>query len=219
MGCPRPGSGCSSSVSIVNLRGRSGSPIQPTSQFFRPDMRARARLPGSSFHRRDWSSTMNMVTTGLTIPGQMQVCPGQRLQWMHWQTCLPSVRWSFRRGAKDPAEPVGYTSTSPSTKWSCLMRRWPGFATTDQTSGHVIRYLPRDYKIFRAMEEGWQYPAVWGFVEDKRQLLLEGLLRQKPSAARKAMEEEIIKAWTLPYDPKKFPNKWWKLVHDKPVRT
>jgi len=99
------------------------------------------------------------------------------------------------------------------------MRGWPGFATTDQTSGHVIRYLPRDYKIFQAMKEGWQYPEVWSFVEDKRQRLLEELLRQKPSAARKAMEEEIVKAWTLPYDPKKFPNKWWKLVHDKPVRT
>ena len=125
----------------------------------------------------------------------------------------------IRKGAKSPLEPVSYVCSKPSTKWSALMRGWPSFATADQTSGHVIRYLPRDYKIFREMEEGWQYPEVWSFVEDKRQRLLEGLLRQRPSAGRNSREEEIVKAWTLPYDPKKFPNKWWKLVHDRPVRT
>jgi DNA (cytosine-5)-methyltransferase 1 len=125
----------------------------------------------------------------------------------------------LRRGAKSPAEPVPYVNSRPSTDWSRLMRRWPKFGTTNQTSGHVIRYLPRDYKIFQVMEEGWQYPEVWQFVEGKRERLLEGLLRQRPSAARRSMEDEIVKAWTLPYDPKKFPNKWWKLVHDKPVRT
>lgn len=123
------------------------------------------------------------------------------------------------KGAKSPLQPVGYTRARPSTNWSRLMRGWPGFATADQTTGHVIRYLPRDYKIFQSMEEGWQYPEIWGFVEGERGRLLEGLRRQKASPARKALEEEIVKAWTLPYDPKKFPNKWWKIVHDKPVRT
>lgn len=125
----------------------------------------------------------------------------------------------IRKGVKSPAEPTAYSNAKPTTEWSRLMRKWPEFGTTDQTSGHVIRYLPRDYKIFRAMEEGWQYPEVWRYVEDKRQRLLEALWRQKPSAARKAREDEIMKEWTLPYDPKKFPNKWWKLVHNKPVRT
>jgi DNA (cytosine-5)-methyltransferase 1 len=62
------------------------------------------------------------------------------------------------RGRKDPAEPVHYTSNAPTTAWSRLMRQWPNFGTSDQTTGHVIRYLPRDYKIFKLMEEGWQYP-------------------------------------------------------------
>src|SRR5260370_21358007 len=52
------------------------------------------------------------------------------------------------------------------------MREWPQCGTTDHSTGHVIRYLPRDYKIFRLMEEGWQYPEVWRFVEAKRQQMM-----------------------------------------------
>ena len=71
------------------------------------------------------------------------------------------------------------------------MRKWPQFGTTDHTTGHVIRYLPRDYKFFRLMEEGWQYPEVWRFVEAKRQQLMNKRWRsgesknadQRPDAA------------------------------------
>jgi len=124
------------------------------------------------------------------------------------------------RGRKDPSEPVSYTSRIPSTAWSRLMRRWPGFETKATTTGHVIRYLPRDFKIFSMMEEGWQYPEVWRFVEAKRQQLMNerwrtGTSRADGSDELKAFERE----WTLPYDPAKFPNKWWKLYRNKPVRT
>ncbi len=122
------------------------------------------------------------------------------------------------RGRKDPSEPVRYTSDTPTSDWSRLMRRWPGFGTQDRSTGHVIRYLPRDYKIFRLMEQGWQYPEVWRFVEEKRRQLLE----RDWADGRKRNPEEMqafIKAWTLPYDPGKFPNKWWKLYRDKPSRT
>lgn len=125
----------------------------------------------------------------------------------------------IRKGAKSPADPTPYVGARPTTDWSRLMRGWPDFGTQGETTGHIIRYLPRDYKIFRAMEEGWQYPEVWRFVEDKRQRLLDALWRQRASASRNEREEQIVRDWTLPYDPKKFPNKWWKLVHDKPVRT
>ena len=124
------------------------------------------------------------------------------------------------RGRKDPAEPVKYTSPEPTTAWSRLMRQWPQFGTTDQSTGHVIRYLPRDYKIFRLMEEGWQYPEVWRFVEEKRSQLMNGRWRSgEEKMADSAQRLAFLKAWTLPYDPEKFPNKWWKLYRDKPVRT
>jgi DNA (cytosine-5)-methyltransferase 1 len=124
------------------------------------------------------------------------------------------------RGRKDPAEPVGYTSSEPTTPWSLLMRRWPLFGTADYTTGHIIRYLPRDYKIFRLMEQGWEYPEIWRFVEEKRRQLLNKHWRTGASqAADSAHMNDLIKEWTLPYDPEKFPNKWWKLYEDKPVRT
>lgn len=129
-------------------------------------------------------------------------------------------RGLIARGKKDPAEPVSYTSAKPTTAWSKLMRQWPGFGSGDHTTGHVIRYLPRDYKIFRLMEEGWQYPEVWQFVEQKRQQLVNKQWRSGQGKAADAVKmDEIIKAWTLPYDPSKFPNKWWKLYRDRPVRT
>lgn len=124
------------------------------------------------------------------------------------------------RGRKDPAEPVRYRSAEPTTAWSTLMRRWPSCGTDGETTGHVIRYLPRDYKIFRLMEEGWEYPEVWHFVETKRQQILDRRWRSGAGKACGAAETDTIaREWTLPYDPAKFPNKWWKLYRDKPVRT
>jgi DNA (cytosine-5)-methyltransferase 1 len=129
-------------------------------------------------------------------------------------------RGEIARGRKDPAEPICYTSAVPTTDWSRLMRKWPGFATKDHTTGHVIRYLPRDYKIFRLMGEGWEYPQIWQYVEAKRQQLLGKRWKSgETNGADHAQTHELIKQWTLPYDPGKFPNKWWKLYGDRPART
>jgi len=126
----------------------------------------------------------------------------------------------LRRGRKDPMEPCLYDTKKPSTAWSRLMRCWPGFETGLRTTGHIIRYLPRDYKIFEIMGEGWQYPDVWRHVEEKRRALEierhnNGLSTDKRTVEGKAFHRD----WTLPYDPDKFPNKWWKLDRERPVRT
>jgi len=127
---------------------------------------------------------------------------------------------AISRGRKDPSLPTGYASATPTTGWSRLMREWPGFGTRQETTGHVIRYLPRDYKIFKLMQEGWQYPQVWRFVEDKRQQLLNARWKAgKPIDPASPAVQLLMKEWTLPYDPAKFPNKWWKLHGDRPVRT
>lgn len=127
---------------------------------------------------------------------------------------------AIRRGRKNPSERVTYTSNEPSTAWSRLMRKWPQFGTSDHSTGHVIRYLPRDYKFFRVMEEGWEYPEIWRLIEEKRQRMLDkrGGANQVGSHSSSDMEA-LFKQWTLPYDPHKFPNKWWKLYRDRPVRT
>lgn len=125
----------------------------------------------------------------------------------------------IRRGAKDPSVPVDYVANKPTTAYSRLMREWPGFATKS-TTGHVFRYLPRDYKIFAEIESGWQYPEVHAYVERKiTAWLTDRRRRGLPTDARSPDVTAFIKSWRIPYDPSKFPNKWWKIHADKPVRT
>ncbi len=126
---------------------------------------------------------------------------------------------AIRRGAKDPSEAVEYTTAKPTTAYSRLMREWKGFATKS-TTGHVFRYLPRDYKIFAEIEPGWEYPQVHAYVEQKIATWLAN--RKKCGLSTDPRNPDVssyIAAWRIPYDPGKFPNKWWKLRSDAPVRT
>ena len=126
---------------------------------------------------------------------------------------------AIRRGAKNPSEPVDYTTRKPATAYSRLMREWHGFATKS-TTGHVFRYLPRDYKIFAEIEPGWEYPQVHAYVERKIATWLAGRAqRGLPTSTRDPDVSAFITTWRIPYDPNKFPNKWWKLRPDAPVRT
>jgi DNA (cytosine-5)-methyltransferase 1 len=126
----------------------------------------------------------------------------------------------LRRGAKNPLETVNYTTREPSTPYSRMMRQWHGFVAKESTTGHVIRYLPRDYKIFSEISEGWQYPQIHAYVEAKISAWLKS--RKYSGLSTDAHDPDVqdyIKAWRIPYDPSKFPNKWWKLESGKPVRT
>lgn len=124
----------------------------------------------------------------------------------------------LRRGAKDPSETVEYASL-PVSAYARLMREWVGFATS-HTTGHVFRYLPRDYKIFAEIEPGWQYPEVHAYVEKKISAWLSKRKQKGLSTdARTADVRDYIASWRIPYDPNKFPNKWWKLHSEKPART
>lgn len=125
----------------------------------------------------------------------------------------------IRRGAKDPSEPVHYIANEPTTAYSRLMRSWSGFAA-DATTGHVFRYLPRDYKIFSEVQPGWEYPEIHAHVERKIAAWLANRKRRGlPTDARDPDVIDFVAAWRIPYDPGKFPNKWWKLRPDSPVRT
>jgi len=129
-------------------------------------------------------------------------------------------RGELRAGVKRPMEPVSYSSKKPTTPYSRLMREWPGFITSGQTSGHVIRYLPRDYKIFAEIEQGWEYPQIHAYVEDKiADWLKSRKLQGLSTDLRNADVRDFVKAWRIPYDPSKFPNKWWKLDSSRPSRT
>lgn len=126
----------------------------------------------------------------------------------------------IRRGARDAAQPTGYATIEPPTPYARLMRGWSGFATRSVTTGHVFRYLPRDYKIFAEIEPGWEYPQIHGYVERKIVAWLSARRARGLSTAPDAPAvRRFVDDWRLPYDPSKFPNKWWKLAADRPVRT
>lgn len=127
---------------------------------------------------------------------------------------------ALRRGRKNPNEVCIYTSPEPTTAWSRLMRNWDGFSTTDHTTGHIIRFLPRDYKIFSELGNGWNYPKIWQHVESKISAWLKK--RSKRGLSTDYMDPDVkdfIHSWRIPYDKNKFPNKWWVLEAEKPVRT
>jgi DNA (cytosine-5)-methyltransferase 1 len=95
------------------------------------------------------------------------------------------------------------------------MRTWPGFEAGEGVYGHAIRALPPDVPIFRAMRAGAEYPGAHRTAQDlaaaeaARLAIREGTVAHRDLFARMAP----------PYDPGKFPNRWWKLEADQPVRT
>ena len=104
------------------------------------------------------------------------------------------------------------------SSYAQLMRAWPGFRTDAGTTGHLVRLTPRDFPIFAAMKPGADYPQARQLAEEMflDALAEHGLSRRaRGSAAYEKLRASIVP----PYDPEKFPNKWWKLDAGKPSRT
>lgn len=136
---------------------------------------------------------------------------------------LPSItthlEGNLRRGARRFDESVPYGTARQST-YARVMRTWPGFEATDGIRDHVIRFLPRDWKLFARMNHGDQYPeahlhAVEMFHEELRRLARRGEAPTVGSKAYKRLEAHFVP----PYDVGKFPNKWRKMWPDQPART
>jgi len=125
----------------------------------------------------------------------------------------------LKRGARRFTELICYQDDTPPTDYARQMREWPGFASGQGVYDHVIRYLPRDGRIFAAMKPGDEYPqahAVAMELFEKDVLAEEKRLKRCLTAA----EREEMKARTVPpYPVGSFPNRWWKLNPDGPVRT
>jgi DNA (cytosine-5)-methyltransferase 1 len=129
---------------------------------------------------------------------------------------LPAIRGdSVKRGARRFSELSRYASGAEFSDYVTKMRCWPGFAAGDGVYDHVIRALPRDIPIFRAMRPGAGYPEAHATA----------CTLAAAEAARRGMTEGSL-AWrglfalmVPPYDVGKFPNRWWKLEADQPVRT
>lgn len=111
-----------------------------------------------------------------------------------------------------------YASFTDLSAFAKKMRAWPGHKISHaDTDGHVVRITPRDFEIFRRMKPGGDYPHACSVAEtifkEKREALA-----NPPREGSEAWE--VLRAKHVPpYDPGKFPNKWWKLNPALPSRT
>jgi DNA (cytosine-5)-methyltransferase 1 len=97
-----------------------------------------------------------------------------------------------------------------------MLRLWPGFESSAHGPlDHVIRNLPRDWRIFERMRPGDEYPDA--------HRIAEALLRDALDARRERGEpvypQELRRRIVPPYRVDGFPNKWWKLLRGTPART
>lgn len=128
---------------------------------------------------------------------------------------LPSVSGrGVKRGARRFDTLAGYRETPPSA-YARDMRSWPGFSSEQGVYDHVIRALPRDTATFSEMRPGAEYPEARRTAEQIVERLAGERGLRRGTAAFKALYESIVP----PYDVTKFPNRWWKLRPDFPVRT
>jgi DNA (cytosine-5)-methyltransferase 1 len=126
----------------------------------------------------------------------------------------------LRRGARKFDVAIPYAGHNRQNDYIRTMRNWPGYEGTATVRDQVIRYLPRDYRIFAGLKPGDQYPEANRYA---RQLFDEELTRLEQIGARPendTPEWEAVKAqFVPPYDDGKFPNKWRKMEASSPART
>lgn len=126
-----------------------------------------------------------------------------------------------RRGARRLWEPIPYgVALERTSAYGKSMRTWPGFETAGQGTfvGHETRALTeRDYRLFRRMPPGADYPAAHAIAT----ALFNAEVAQLGGEGRIGAEvvEALRKEYVPPYDPTKFPNKWRKMEPDLPCRT
>jgi len=138
---------------------------------------------------------------------------------------LPSItchlEGKLKRGARNFVDKIKYPEVNNLNDYQRIMRGWPNFEASDGIYDHVIRYLPRDYDIFRKMNPGDQYPEAHKHAIELFEERLKSFEKREGYLPKEETREyeEIWKATVPPYDPGKFPNKWRKMEADRPART
>ena len=124
---------------------------------------------------------------------------------------------SMRRRKTDFMVPYSKPARNPSG-YARAMREWPGFETDAASDGHLVRITPRDFPIFERLPHGADYPQA--------RKLAERMLSEAARTCGLDADDRNSDDWNAlrrsivpPYDPSKFPNKWWKLDPLKPSRT
>lgn len=121
----------------------------------------------------------------------------------------------LKRGARRFTEVIRYSKAAELCNFAADMRDWPGFESQEGVKDHVIRFLPRDTDIFRHMVPGSEYPAA----HQVAIRLFEAKAKRLKIRAGTQAYNELKRKMVPPYRIDTFPNRWWKLRADFPVRT
>jgi DNA (cytosine-5)-methyltransferase 1 len=116
-------------------------------------------------------------------------------------------------------EEVPYRNVKRPSAYAKHMRKWLGFGRRHKLDGHVVRLTPRDFVIFSRMAPGTDYPSAVRIAQAIFRDRLRARRRSHPVTRRMREYRDLWKDTVPPYDPSKFPNKWWKLVSSQPSRT
>ncbi len=127
----------------------------------------------------------------------------------------PILGTSVKRGARRFTDLALYRETNEISQYAAAMRQWKDFEGGDGVYDHVIRYLPRDHVVFREMRQGAEYPEAHATAVRIANREAKRLGYAPGSASWQKLHDSIVP----PYDITKFPNRWWKLRPDYPVRT
>lgn len=127
---------------------------------------------------------------------------------------------TLKRGARRFDVAIPWGGHNSQNDYVRLMRGWAGHEGRPSVDDHVIRYLPRDYRIFAGLKPGDQYPEAHRHALK----LLDEELERRAETGRPVAEESpemaALRASIVPpYDVGKFPNKWRKMEADAPART
>ena len=121
----------------------------------------------------------------------------------------------LKRGARNFNELFRYRRLQRLSEYMVLMRNWPGFESSEGVYDHVIRSLPRDGEIFRNMKSGDEYPAALKVAVELFEAEAKKLRLKEGSEPHSILRRKMVP----PYPVGSFPNRWWKLREDSPVRT
>ncbi len=125
------------------------------------------------------------------------------------------------RGARKFDTLARYMQIANLSSYASDMRTWPTFESHEGVLDHVIRSLPRDYSIFERMQHNDQYPEAYNVAFNLFHERLKALEEQQGVRITEDSDlyKNLFKKTVPPYNPEKFPNKWWKLDPEQPSRT
>ncbi|MDX8526997.1 DNA cytosine methyltransferase [Mesorhizobium sp. MSK_1335] len=126
----------------------------------------------------------------------------------------------LRRGSRKLDVAIPYAGHNRQNDYVRKMRNWIGYEGTASIRDQVIRYLPRDYRIFAGLKPGDQYPEASQYARklfDQELTRLEELDKRPVDGSQEW--KELKARFVPPYDDAKFPNKWRKMEASTPART